>query len=255
MEQDLNTFKNDDFENKDYFQIEFKGQNVNNTPEFKKWYKSAEKYIKRENNQRKEKYIHETVLFDHDILTIEFCEKCLSYTICSLNKAFSYVKCNRCKEEFCIGCLLKRRKYNTNDKDETTCLKGYLKGLYLRIINRRSEIIAAEALFNIMHIIFCLFFTPLFLGFLSNFIGFITHPNKKRVLPYDYMRGNKIFIYFIYSIFRGILMFPYIILFLPFMILLLLPGIFSYTYYLYVYDSYIASIIPGNGALRNVGDY
>ena len=253
MEQELNTFKNYDFEIKDYFQIEFKGQNVKNTPEFKKWYEGEEKYIKRENNRRKEKYIDETVLFDHNILTIEFCEKCLSYTICSLNNSFSYVICNRCKEEFCIGCPLRRK--NRDVEDISTCLKGYLKGLYLRIINRRSELVVTMALFHIMHIIFCLFFTPLFLGFISNYIGLIIHRNKKRVLNENSMSDTKICFYFIYSIFRGLLMFPYIILFLPFMILLLLPGIFSYTYYLYVYDSYIASIIPGNGALRNVGDY
>ena len=253
MEQDLNTFKNYDFEIKDYFQIEFKGQNVKNTPEFKKWYEGAEKYIKRENNRRKEKYINETVLFDHNILTIEFCEKCLSYTICSLKNIFSYVICNRCKEEFCIGCSLRQK--NRYNKDDSTCLKGYLKGLYLRIINRRSEIIVAEALFNIMHIIFCLFFTPLFLGFISNFMGLIIHPNKKRVLNDNSLSYTKICFYFIYSIFRGLLMFPYIILFLPFMILLLLPGIFSYTYYLYVFVSYITILMPGNIPLRNVGDY
>ena len=50
-------------------------------------------------------------------------------------------------------------------------------------------------------------------------------------------------------------MFPYIILFLPFMILLLLPDIFSYTYYLYVFVTYIAIVMPGNGPLTNVGDY
>jgi len=50
-------------------------------------------------------------------------------------------------------------------------------------------------------------------------------------------------------------MFPYITLFLPFMIILLLPGIFSYTYYLHVFISYIAAVWPGDGALCNVGNY
>ena len=55
---------------------------LKNTPEFKKWYEGAEKYIKMENNRRKEKFINETDSFDYNILTIEFCEKCISYTIC-----------------------------------------------------------------------------------------------------------------------------------------------------------------------------
>ena len=50
-------------------------------------------------------------------------------------------------------------------------------------------------------------------------------------------------------------MFPYIPLFLPFMIILLLPSIFSYTYYLYIFIAYVTAIWPGTGSLENVGDY
>ena len=57
MEQDLNT--NDEFEVKNYFQIEYKGQNVKNTLEFKKWYEGAQKYIKCENKRRSDAYIHD----------------------------------------------------------------------------------------------------------------------------------------------------------------------------------------------------
>ena len=250
MEQDLNEFKNDDFENKNYFQMEFKGQNVKNTLEFQKWYKDAKIYIKKENENRKQLYIKNNYYGDISILTIEFCDKCLSYTLCSLSRSFSYIKCNKCNEEFCIGCSRKRRIGGEN-----VCLKGYLKGLYLRFINRRSELVVTIFLFYIMHIIFCLFFTPLFLGFISNFMGLIIHPNKKRETIRNVLESNKLCYYFIYSIIRGLLMFPYIILFLPFMIILLLPSIFSYTYYLYIFVSYIAAVWPGDGPLTNVGDY
>ena len=50
-------------------------------------------------------------------------------------------------------------------------------------------------------------------------------------------------------------MFPYMILFFPFMVILLLPVIFSYTYYLHISISYIAAVQPGSAPLTNVGDY
>ena len=177
MEQDLNKFKNDDFENKNYFQIEFKGQNVKNTLEFQKWYEDAKIFIKKENENRKQLYINDYDYYgDISILTIEFCDKCLSYTLCSLSSSFSYIKCNKCNEEFCIGCSRKRRKLTIDRGEENVCLKGYLKGLYLRFINRRSELVITYFFDYILHIIFCLFFTPLFLGFISNFMGLIIHP-------------------------------------------------------------------------------
>ena len=254
MEQDLNTLKNDIFENQNFFQLDHKGQNIRNNLEFKKWNEDAQNYIKKINNQRKEAYISSNFYGDKSMLTIEFCDNCISYTICSLSKSLCYIKCNKCQEEFCIGCS-RKNKYNEDRDNETVCLRGYLKGLYLRIINRRSELVNTIFLFHIMHIIFCLFFTPLFIGFISNYMGLIIHRNKKRVITDDFLSHGKNCFYFIYSFFRGILMFPYITLFLPFMIILLLPGIFSYTYYLHVFDSYIATVWPGDGPLCNVGDY
>ena len=188
------------------------------------------------------------------MLTIEFCDNCISYTICSLSKSLCYIKCNRCQEEFCIGCSVKKQIDEYRD-NETVCLKGYIKGLYLRIINRRSELVNTCFLFHIMHIIFCLCFTPLFIVFISHYIGLIIHRNKKRIITKDFLSNGKYCFYFIYCFFRGILMVPYITLFFPFMFILLLPGIFSYTYYLYVFDSYIAAVWPGDGPLSNVGDY
>ena len=83
-----------------------------------------------------------------------------------------------------------------------------------------------------MHIILCLFMTPLCLGFLSNFLRLIIHPNKDRN---DDFNVDLTLYNVVYSIFRGFLMFPYIILFFPFMDILLLPGIFHFRYYLYIY--------------------
>ena len=50
-------------------------------------------------------------------------------------------------------------------------------------------------------------------------------------------------------------MFPYIILFFPFMLILLLPSIFSFNYYLYIYNMYITSLSPGSENLYNPENY
>ena len=254
MEIDLNEYKNDNYKINDYFQLEHKNQDVKNKPEFKNWYEKTYEYVKKENLQRTQNYIkHYSLYSDYSILTIEFCDKCMSYTVCSLKRDFSNVKCNKCNEVFCLGCSRIPTKFSEYYYDDTTCLRGYLKGYYLRFIYRRSELIRTCACFNIMHIIFCLFFTSLYMGFLSHFIGLMVHPNKKKKMKKD--NYCQIQFYFIYSIFRGILMFPYIPLFLPFMVILLLPSIFSYTYYLYIFIGYVTAIWPGTGSLENVGDY
>jgi hypothetical protein len=189
---------------------------------------------------------------DYRILTIEFCENCLSYTICSLGEGFSEVECNKCKQCFCIGCSRKMQKISEYDNEYTVCLKGYLKSFYLRTINRRSELVRTCACFHIIHIIFCLFITPLYIGFISYFMGFIVHKNKKRII--EELKNGQIISYLLFSFLRGLLMFPYIILFFPFMVILLLPGIFSYKYYLNIFIMYVTAICSGNRALINVKD-
>ena len=137
--------------------------------------------------------------------------------------------------------------------EDTVCLRGGIKAFYIRAINRRSELVVTHILFHIMHIIFCLFITPLYLGYISHFMGFIIHKNKKRII--EELSSNKLLLYFWYSFIRGLLMFPYIILFFPFMVILLLPGIFSYKYYLYIFVMYIDGVWNGSGPLTNVGKY
>ena len=187
-----------------------------------------------------------SIYFEYNLITIEFCEKCLSYIICSLRGD----KCNKCKECFCAGCSSKIQKVSEYNYEDTLYLKVYLKLFYLRTINKRSEFVRTCAYFHIMHIIFCLFLTPLYFGFISNFMCFLAHKNKKRIM--EELSNNKIISYFFYSFLRGLLMFPYIILFFPFMIILLFPGIFSYKYYLYAFIMYVTAICPRMGALRNV---
>ena len=223
-------------------------------PEFKKWYNHAKEYIKRENIKRGKDFINKNYVISENyyLLTIQFCCYCKSYTICYLIDSFSYIKCKQCNNLFCIGCKREFKEGNNQYIGNSTCLKGYLMALYLRIIYRRADLEKTHSLFHLIHIIICLFFTPLYLGFFSNFMGIIVHPNKKREKPS--LDVNKLNCYIIYSILRGFLMFPYIILFLPFMIILLLPGIFSYKYYLYIFNMYVATALPGSMTIRNVGD-
>ena len=165
--------------------------------------------------------------------------------------SFSYAEYNLCKERFCIGCLREISHIYDEDFNASLCLKGYLKAFYLRTIYRRSELDKTYSLFHLMHIIFCLFITPLYIGFLSHLLGLNVHPNKNRTKD----KNDDRFSYqIIYSILRGLLMFPYIILFLPFMIILLITGIFSYKYYLYIFIMYVTSLFQGINPLINVGD-
>ena len=159
---------------------------------------------------------------------------------------------NICKQKFCIGCLKKLNDIFYEDANDSICLKGYLKAFYLRIIYRRSSRVRTNICFYIMHIILCLFMTPLYLGFLSHILGLMIHPNKNRK---NEINEDLLLYQIIYSIFRGLLMIPYMILFFPFMVILLLPGIFSYRYYLYIYNAYVTALSAGPYPLKNVGDY
>ena len=248
MEQDINDLRKENHEDNNFFKVEYKNQDVSKLPEFIKWYENTYQYVNNENIQISKEHNNN---YYHNLLTIGFCDNCLSYVMCWARSEFCYVKCNECNTRFCIGCSRKQEIFDDDSSDHTICIKGYFKLFYLRAIYRRSELIRTIPLFYILHIIFCLFLTPLYIGFISNAMGLIIHPRKKR-------NGDKLYRHYYliinYSILRGICMLPYITLFLPFMIILLIPAIFSYKYYLYVFITYITAIWPGSGCLENVGD-
>ena len=105
----------------------------------------------------------------------------MSYTIFTIiNLFFCYAECNICKDKFCIGCLKEISHIYDEDYKTSLCLQGYLKAFYLRIIYRRIGVERTNLCYYIMHILFCLFITPLYIGFLSNFIGLFINPNKNR---------------------------------------------------------------------------
>ena len=232
MEQDLNGFEEINLK---YFKLEHANQDVHKLEKFKNWVKDANIYIKKENNRRGHYDDHNP---DNSILLISLCKKCQSYSICSFTREFSCIKCTNCNNHFCIGCLWEE----PFDYEGTLCLKGFLKLLYLRTIYRKSGLCSSNILINLTFIIFSLLFTPLYLGFLSFFLGFNCHSKRKGF----FMKSDSrtFVILFIYMVLRGLLMIPYMILFFSFMPILLIPAIFNKKYYYTIFLMYISTLMP-----------
>lgn len=234
MEQELNQFKEIEL---NYFKVEYKNQNVKKIQDFKNWYEKANKYVKNENLRRGlwNDYHND----DNKILTISFCNKCQSYAICDFSTKYSCISCTHCSYLFCPGCF---REETSEEEKGTLCLKGYIKLWYLRTKYRRSGIMGFNIFIVIIHVLFCLLFTPLYLGFLSNITGFCVHSNRKAIFHYNLYDYTSLI--FIYCVLRGLLMIPYITLFFPFMFIILLPSIFSKKYYYMIFQMYIAALEP-----------
>ena len=125
----------------------------------------------------------------------------------------------------------------------------------------RSIIRSSNIIFNIIFIFIFLIFAPFHIGFISSQIGFSPHPkinsnnmiNNNNGLNDNEKKEMCISCMIIfYSLFRGLLMFPYIITFLPFLVLILLPGIFSKKYFYRVMIVYWNALIPGNHPFKNL---
>ena len=243
MEQNL--FEPKSHEYKFHFPLQYKNENFYKNPAFKEWYNIKKKYVEEENKIRgpwnEENY--QKYGFDERYYIFSYCPNCISCAICLVKNEYSFVQCKNCGEEFCIGCY-RNKIYRYED---TICLKGFLKLLYYRVIGKRSSNSTYKPLLYFFHIIVCLFITPIYLGTISHYLGFIVHRKKKGSFFDDALISGLPFRFsFFFSFFRGLLMFPYIITFFPFMLILLLPGIFSYNYYIYIYNTYITIFMPGN---------
>lgn len=174
MELEIKKF-GDNEHNLNYFKLQYESQNIEKTQEFQKWYNETNIRITKENIESKREYLEngykETVL-----LLISFCPYCCSYSVCSYDEGFCFITCSNCHTEFCVGCYHKC----FNEDDFSVCPKAYLKLLYLRIIYKRSELGIGNYLFYFIHILVCLFLTPLMLGIISNMIGLICHKKKTK---------------------------------------------------------------------------
>jgi hypothetical protein len=250
--------QNDELETKLIsFKLEYKDQNIENLPSFKKWNEEAKKKIKEINKKniraRRTSIISPGVI----TLTISFCNNCNSYSFCTVESDLSLIKCNNCHKKICPGC---------NRANSGICLKGFIKLIYIRMINGRSFLSSSNIVFNIFFIFIFLIFAPFHIGCISSIIGLLPHPkirsNKNIISDIEKDKANdddkkKIFFgYFLifYCFFRGLLMFPYIITFFPFLLLILLPAIFSKKYFYRVMIVYWAALIPGKYSFENVQD-
>lgn len=235
MEQDLTSYK--EIETDLYhFKLQYKSQNLKDNLEYNSWMEKAINFINKHNKESESEY---------DILLINFCNNCCSYSIFKINH-FSFIECLNCHEQHCIGCGRKP----LSGSDYSTCLIGFLKANYIRALNEGINIVIHHIVIYIFHIIFCLLFTSLYIGFIFHMIGFLSHQKRSRmenngeIHDFTYNK-NKLYIIYIYSILKGILFFPYIITFLPFMIILILPSIFSKTYYFKILTFYITIVTAG----------
>ena len=247
MEQNLNeTFDSE----LNYFHLEYKDQNIKENNLFKEWYKKADNYVK-EVNKKHEK-LPKTSIFRRGtkFLTISFCNNCNCYVICSITTSFSSIRCMKCRKYFCPGC------FKFNSIEGTICLKGYFKLLYLRTINGRCCLEESKIIINIIFIFFFLIFTPFYIGFTSSHIGLFPHPKKLKNNENENEKDDncKTAYIILYSFLKGLLMTHYVITFLPFLFIVLLPGIFSKKYFYRIMVMYLSIGIPGTSYLKNLGE-
>lgn len=196
-----------------YFELQYKNQNVANLTKFKEWYENVKKYINKENKLLPVNDFY----FSNKYLIISFCPFCNSYVICNVDTDFCFIKCTKCNDKFCIGCLIKP----LHRDEKTTCFKGYLKLMYYRIKDRRSDFDNFGKFLYFIHIMVCLFLTPVYLTIISCYLGFTVH-RKRRQHLFDRVLGSGPVSCscLIFSFIRRFLMFPYKITFFPFMVIL-----------------------------------
>ena len=245
MEQNLNNEIETDLIS---FQVEYKDQKVKNLPSFKTWYERANSYVKdinKKNIKLPKKMFRSSKTVK--LLTISFCNNCNSYSICSICNKLSLITCQKCYKEHCPGCL----RLMDFEGEPGSCLKGYCKLLYIRTIYGRSCLESTNIFYNIIFIFIFLIFTPFYIGFISSFIGIFPHPNvKSQKINNDKM--DKIHIICTYCNCRGFLMFPYFISFFPFLVLILIPGIFSKKYFYRIMVMFLSALIPGGIPFKNL---
>jgi len=214
-------------------------QNIKGNKQYQKWLENATMNV----NQKNE----EEDIPDRFYL-IHFCENCCSYAI-FFSRSFSFIECQNCEYTFCYGCGRKRINY-----EDSTCLMGFLKINYLRLLKESTVIMSDDTILYVIHIIFSLFFTPLYIGFIFNMLGFLSHPNLKKGTEHKHMltdNANKLYAIYIYSIIKGFLFFPYIITFFPIIVIILLPGIFFRKYYLKIFTFYCTIVMAGGESVKN----
>lgn len=231
MEQNLTYFEEQG--NLKLFKLEHENQDVHNLPSFKKWLKKANEYVDKENKIKN--------IYGAKIYTICFCKRCNGYSICYFTFELSCVTCSNCDYHFCSGCSFeeKKKEYDRG----SLYLKGFLKLLYIRTIYKKFVLRETYIGFNILFIISSLLFTPLYLGLISFMAGFSIH-NKRTNLFKRFDLSLALF-----SLFYGLLMIPYMILFFFLMTIILIPSIFNKMYFYSLFVTFLNLVEPNNNGL------
>ena len=218
MEQEL--IANKDFEF-NYYKEEFDNQKIESVPAFKNWYEKTYKYISEENEKRSRFEEHMNY---NGLLAISFCNKCKCYVICSFNYNYNLVTCQKCGYNFCIGCP------RTNDTK--FCFKGFFKLLFIRTKYRISGKLAVSDKLNIFCTILCILFTPCYLLLVSSIIAL------------DNISEASFHFSLIFSFLSSLLMAPFVLLFFPFAIALLIPSLFISKYFFKLMAFYTSLLDP-----------
>ena len=242
MEQSLAEFESDI----NHFKLHHKNQYIKDNNQYQNWKENAIKFINTENLNP---------ATEENILFIDFCDNCYSFSIFKCAK-FSEIKCYNCQNICCIGC----RKHPLTANDYSTCLKGFLIVCYLRVVHENINIYRHIPLILILHVIFSLLFTPLYIGYIFNMLGFLSHRGNNRLRNNGQINDftdnkKKLLSIHIFSIIKGILFFPYIITFFPFILLILLPGICFKKYYFKIFTFYVSIILAGGLDIKRKYSY
>ena len=206
---------------KNYFAVEYPGQNIFGKNSFKKWYSIQSEKIKKENEiqNKKNKDKEFSEFFKNEDLAnlvnifsfISFCRNCQCYSIHNINNNSIFAKCFKCGKEYCVGCSIE--KYSSDDNK--ICLKGYYQLLYLRMKFEDEKEKDLEFMEYIFLFVITIIIMPIYIPMISCFSYFNFHPNKpikKEIINKNlYIELYKIF----YPIFFSLLYFVYIFTFLP----------------------------------------
>ena len=218
-----NNESEDAFLDKNYYNIEYPGQNLSRSESFKKWYSFQSEKIKIENEFRTEikqnSEYNEYLVEEHIVakassfLFISLCKSCQCYSVHSLGENTIFAKCSKCQKEYCIGCSIENY---SSDKNKM-CFRGYFKSLYLRIKNEKGKELEFGIMEYIYYFVITIIIMPIYLLLISSSTAMNRHPNKpiddKNVEMNEYIEIYKIF----FPVFYSILNFIYIISFLPFL--------------------------------------
>ena len=208
---------------KEYYNIEYPGQDLSKNDLFKKWFSFQSQKIRIENDLREENnknklnefYIEEDIMVhSKPFLFISLCKRCQCYSKHSLQENSIFAKCHKCQKEYCIGCSIE----NYSAEKNKICFRGYFKTLFLRIKNEKGK----ELDFGILEYLFLFMITiiimPIYLPLISSFSVFNRHPYKpiEEKNNDDSFRFIDVYVIF-FPVFYSILYFVYVISFLPFL--------------------------------------